>query len=51
MSAHPITTTWTSGGVEKKVTTYRNDGEQVAAWIDRHFTDVRALMATFPPDP
>jgi len=48
---HPITTTWTASDGQHTVTTAWDGSETTAHWIDRHFTAVRAAMATYPPIP
>jgi hypothetical protein len=44
------TTTWTSDGMTHTVSTPRNDGETVTAWVARHKEAVDALKAIYPPD-
>ena len=43
-------TTWTSGGLERVHTSYRQVGESVDAFTARAKTELAALQEAFPPD-
>lgn len=46
----PKCTTWISGGIERKVTTYRENGQTEEAWCALHDERVAAGKKAFPPD-
>lgn len=46
-----VTSSWTSGGVLRTVTTTRRDGESAEDWARRHQEEVDALLLLFPKDP
>lgn len=45
-----ITSTWTSGGIERSVTTTRADGETDLQHAERHQAAVAAALKVFPKD-
>lgn len=46
-----VTSSWTSGGILRTVTTTRRDGESAEDWARRHQEEVDALLLLFPKDP
>lgn len=46
-----VTSSWTSGGIAKSVTTTRREGESAEDFAARHAEEVAALLALFPRDP
>lgn len=50
MLPDPLTTTWTSGGLAKGVTTPRESGEGDGPYVTRHEALVRVLQAAYPVD-
>lgn len=45
-----VTTTWTSGGVQRSVTTNRLPTETDEEWRTRHFGEVTKQQHIYPPD-
>ena len=46
-----MTSSWTSGGIVRTVTTTRRDGESAEDFAARHRDEVEAMLALFPKDP
>lgn len=46
-----ITSTWTSGGVPKSLTTTRREGESAEDFARRHKEELDAMLLIFPKDP
>lgn len=46
----PKCTSWTSGGILRKVTTYRENGQTEQEWCDLHAERVAAGKEAFPED-
>ncbi len=46
-----ITSTWTSGGVTRTLTTTRGENETAAEFAARHEAEFAAMLALFPRDP
>lgn len=51
IQAPDFTTTWKSGGLDQRVSTYVEDGETLAEAAARHKAKVDALLVVFPKDP
>lgn len=46
-----VTSTWTSGGIPKSLTTTRNEGESAEDFARRHQEELNAMLLIFPRDP
>lgn len=50
MEDRMLSTKWTSGKLERTLTTIMRDGESAAAMAARHRVELEAAMAAFPRD-